>query len=640
MKYSKILKMQKIKNKILFFISFIKELGGFHIFLVKIFKVLFKNGFKEASAKTKYILKQAGLVNTTAVSVSEYQKWINEFDTLSDVDIAKMAALQKDFKIQPLISVIMPTWNSNPQWLKEAIESVRNQIYQNWELCIADDASTKQSHFKILHDCQKSDSRIKVVFRKENGHISEASNSAIEIANGDFLALFDHDDLLPPDALFRVADSINKNPQAAIIYSDEDKIDSNGKRLEPYFKCDWNYSLFLSQNLVSHLGVFRTNVIKTIGGFRKGFEGSQDYDLALRAIELVDDSQIVHIPRVLYQWRIHRDSTAKSSGTKPYAVLSARKAIQEHLQRIHAVATVEILPIQMYRVKFQLTKKKPFVSIIIPTKNNKQFLEKCINSLISKSCYPNFEVLIVDNGSDEPETLKYLEALSDNRKIIILKDARSFNFSAINNQAARQSEGEYLCFLNDDTEIISHDWLDEMMSQAIQPGVGAVGAKLFYPDDTLQHGGVILGIGGVCSHAHKGFPGYDPGYFSRAALVQEFSAVTGACMVVKKSIFLEAGLFDEVNLAVAFNDIDFCLRIRAEGYRILWTPYSELYHYESKSRGDDRTRENEARFRQEMSFMMNKWGNILKRDPAYSPNLTLEREDFSLAWPPRISKEF
>jgi len=628
--------INKLLHKIRFIVLLIADLGGPFSVLSKTFNNIRKAGLGGLKAKISYIFLHARMAGDDVLVIPNYKNWIEKYAKFTPDDVLKMKEKIGSFQSRPLISVIMPTYNSNPRWLKEAIESVRNQIYPNWELCIADDASTKQSHLKVLYDYQKFDSRIKVLLRKENGHISEASNSAIEIANGDFLALFDHDDVLPPDALFWVADSINKNPQAAIIYSDEDKIDMKGKRLEPYFKCDWNYSLFLSQNLVSHLGVFRTDVVKTIGGFRKGFEGSQDYDLALRAIELVDESQIVHIPRALYQWRIHPDSTAKSSGKKPYAVLSARKAIQEHLQRKHTDATVEILPIQMYRVKFQLPEKKPSVSIIIPTKNNKSVLEKCINSLISKTTYPYFEVLIVDNGSDEPETLELLKALSDNRKIRIVKDARSFNFSAINNQAAQQSDDEYLCFLNDDTEIISSDWLGEMMSQAIQPGVGAVGAKLLYPDGTLQHGGVILGIGGVCSHAHKGFPGKDPGYFSRAALVQEFSAVTAACMLVKKTIFLEAGLFDEVNLAVAFNDIDFCLRIRAAGYRIVWTPYSELYHHESKSRGDDLTQENEARFRQEVSFMMNKWGDILKKDPAYSPNLTLESEDFSLAWPPRI----
>ena len=480
---------------------------------------------------------------------------------------------------------------------------------------------------------------ITVNFRKKNGHISLSSNSALDMATGEWIALLDHDDELSYDALFRVVSTINENPDAALIYSDEDKINSAGRHEDPYFKCNWNYDLFLSQNMISHLGVYKTSIVKQIGGFRGNYEGSQDYDLALRFIDEISHDQIVHIPYVLYHWRIHKQSTAKIVGNKPYALSAAKKAIEDHLARNSVDATVHILPeINMYRVKYKLGKYQPSVSIIIPSKNNNALLKNCIDSILIKTKYSNYEIIIVDNGSDDAETLKFLDKISRNEKVKILQYNNKFNYSDINNTAASECENEYLCFLNDDTEVITDDWLEEMVSIGIQDGVGIVGAKLKYPDNTLQHGGIILGIGGVGSHSHKGIPESTNGYFNRAGLIQSVSAVTGASLLINRKLFNEVKGFNTKELPIAYNDIDLCLRVKEQGFRVVYTPFAELYHYESSSRGTDTSGANLIRLENESSYMYQKWEKIIDNDPAYSPNLTLTSDSFSLAWPPRVSK--
>jgi len=626
----------KSLKKLHFILSLIGKVGGFWVFVGKIVLVFKRSGLKGALEKFRYIHLHSTLFTTDRLVHKDYNQWLKKFWALDSQMITAMRERLQNFEFKPLISVILPTYNSNPKWLEEAIESVRKQIYPHWELCIADDASTKIETIDLLRNYQKTDSRIKVVFRETNGHISLASNSALEIAKGDFVAFLDHDDKLPVDALFWVVHTINKNPDAALIYSDEDKIDQNGVRQDPYFKCDWNHSLFLAQNMISHLGVYLTSVVKEISGFRAGYEGSQDYDLALRFIEKIRKEQIIHIPRILYHWRIHKNSTAQDAAAKPYAVLASQKAIAEHLFRLNIRADVEIQHLNMLRVKYYLGEKHPLVSIIIPSRNNYQLLEKCINTLLTKSLYTNFEVLIIDNNSDDPKTIKYLDEIKNMPKIKVLSYKKPFNFSAINNYAVSESRGEFLCLLNDDTEIINEDWLNEMVSIGQQDGVGVVGAKLYYPDGRLQHVGVILGIGGVAGHVHKLSDKSEFGYFGRLTVMHELSAVTGACMLVRKDVFIKVGGFDEVNLPVAFNDIDLCLKIRDMGYKIIWTPFAELIHYESVSRGDDFEPQKIKRFQSEIRFMLEKWGEILFSDPAYSPHLNLEKGDFSLAWPPRL----
>ncbi|HEY7129259.1 MAG TPA: glycosyltransferase, partial [Nitrospira sp.] len=600
-------------------------------------------GVKQVLAKTWRLLKREGLKGfiqrwaSIRIEHRQYSDWIRCYDTISDDSRAAMHRRIEELARRPLLSVLMPVYNTNPQWLVEAIESVQRQLYPYWELCIADDASTDPHIRSILDRYASADSRIKVTFRPTNGHISAASNTALEAATGEYVALMDHDDVLAEHALFWVAEVIANNPNAELIYSDEDKVDTKGNRSTPYFKCDWNPELFLSHNMICHLGVYRTAMVRELRGFREGFEGAQDYDLALRCIERIAPKEIIHIPRVLYHWRMHQGSTAAGLAAKPYAFEAGRKAISEHLQRRGISGCVEPLEdFMMHRIRYTLPDHLPLVSVIIPTRNGFDLLRRCITSLLEKTSYGNYEIIIVDNGTDQTEALNYLASLGSDSRIRVLRDNRPFNFSALNNAASRLARGSLLALLNNDIEVISADWLSEMVSHALQPDVGAVGARLLYPDGTLQHGGVILGINGVSGHAHKRLPRHLSGYFHRAKLIQSVSAVTAACLVIRKEVYDKVGGLNE-SLEVALNDIDFCLRVREAGYRNVWTPYAELFHHESATRGYENTPEKALRFHRESQYLRERWGDVLLRDPAYSPNLTLKSEDFSLAWPPRVS---
>jgi GT2 family glycosyltransferase len=572
-----------------------------------------------------------------------YSAWVAAFDTLSDQDRQAIKMHIQQLTMTPLISVIMPVYNTTEKYLRHAIESVRTQLYPHWELCIADDASSQPHVKKILNEYRTRDPRIKVVFRQTNGHISAASNSALKIAQGEFAALLDHDDELAEHALYMMAAEINAHPNVDIIYSDEDKIDKLGIRHNPYFKCDWNPDLFNSQNYVSHLGVYRTSVVQKVGGFRVGYEGSQDYDLCLRCVNATTANQIRHVPYVLYHWRVIEGSTALDVGEKPYAERSALKMHTEHFKAINPKIQVGIgnFPTS-YRVRYPLPNNPPLVSLIIPTRDGYKILKQCIDSILEKTTYPNYEIIIVDNQSKEPQTLFYFEKLSEYKNIRIIRYNHPFNFSRINNYAARQAKGSVIGLINNDIEVISPEWLDEMVSHALRPEIGAVGAKLLYGDTRIQHGGIILGMTGLVGHSHKGSssqnPAYsqDPGYFGKAGLIQNVSAVTAACLVIRKKLYLEVGGLEEDNLTIAFNDVDFCLRIADAGYLNLWTPYAQLYHYESISRGYENTPEKLARFQKEIDFMKKRWGERLESDPYYNPNLTLDNESFSLAYPPRV----
>ena len=626
---------RKIFSALGFILKFVKKIGISEL-PGKIVKTFSEEGFTGVFQKLKYIIKQAFIGDITMLNFQGYESWFNSFYGITPEKRKTMSEKTASFQFSPLISVILPTYIANPAWLKEAIISVQNQNYPNWELCVADDASEDKQVLDLLKEFKEKDKRIKLHFRQKNGHISESSNTALEMAEGEFIALLDHDDLLTEDALFWVVYVLNKNREAALIYSDEDKIDNKGRISEPYFKCDWNYHLFLSQNMVSHLGVYKTDIVREIGGFRKGFEGSQDYDLALRFIEKINEPQIVHIPRVLYHWRIHKQSTAVNALSKPYATKAGRRAISEHLQRKNVRAEVEILPINLYRVKYKLPNVHPLVSIIIPSRNNPEMLKKCVESILKKTNYKFYEILVADNNSDNGDTLRYLAELEKGNKTTVLHDKREFNFSAINNRAAKLAKGNYLLFLNEHTEIVTPEWLTEMIGIAEQDKVGIVGAKLWYPNQTLQHGGIVLGINGVAGHAHKYFDKKNQGYLGRANLIQEFSAITGACMLVNKNLFTRVGGFDE-NLVIAYNDIDLCLKIKESGFKIVWTPYAELIHHESFSRGDDFQDKKYERLKNEGEYLLKRWGKLIKNDPAYSPNLTLEAENFGLAWPPRTN---
>lgn len=565
----------------------------------------------------------------------DYSRWVEYYDTLDDNGRWKISEDIRKWKTKPLISVIMPVYNPPLDLLREAVESLQSQLYKNWELCIADDASSDAAVIAYLESLKAQDRRFKVVFRKENGHISNASNSALELASGQYIALMDNDDLLSESALYWVVRTINDNPYVGVIYSDEDKIDTAGKRSSPYFKSDWNEFLFRSQNMICHLGVYRSDLVKEVGGFRVGFEGAQDYDLALRCIEKLDRHQIAHIPRVLYHWRIHAGSTAMAGDEKPYAALAGVKALNEHLQRKGNIGTTELLPMGMYRVHYARPVTAPLVTLIIPTRNAYTLVKQCIDSIQNLTTYSQYEIILIDNGSDDPVSLEYFAQLDQQESVRVMRDDGPFNYSALNNRAVRAARGELIGLVNNDIEVITPEWLDEMVSIAMQPNVGAVGARLWYPDDRLQHGGVVVGVGGVAGHSHKYLPKGDYGYFCRAALTQEFSAVTAACLIIKKSIFEQVGGLDEENLKIAFNDVDFCLRVQEAGYLNVWTPFAELYHHESATRGLEDTPEKKERFSNEVVYVQSRWPKI-QEDYTYNPNLTLDHEDFGLAWPPRV----
>lgn len=614
----------------------VSETGGIFPAAKKAIKVLRRDGFRDLKSR---ILDSHSSRLTYTVDQLNYADWIKKHDTLSDESRSFLKDKIARFSYQPLISVVMPVYNANPVWLAEAINSVCNQIYPNWELCIADDASTDESIRPILEEYAANNPRIKVVFRAQNGHISATSNSALELVEGDWVALLDHDDLISEHALFWIADCVNENPDAQLIYSDEDKINEAGVRSAPYFKCDWNIDLFYSQNMFSHLGVYKTDLLRSIDGFRLGLEGSQDYDLALRCIEKIDENNIKHIPRVLYHWRIHEESTASSSDAKPYAMIAGERAINEHFERTGVNAVAELLG-HGYRVKYALPKELPMVSLIIPTRDNLFLLKQCIDSIFEKTTYPNYEIVIVDNGSVESDALEYLKNIKKNPAVQVIRDDNPFNFSALNNLAVAQTSGEIVGLINNDIEVISEDWLEEMVSLAMRDSVGAVGAKLWFPNDTIQHAGIILGCGKerIAGHAHIQFPKSDYGYFGRAVLMQSFSAVTAACLIIRKDIYNEIGGMNEHELGVGFNDVDFCLRVREAGYKNIWTPYAELYHHESASRGHEDDKKKRARFRREVDYMKDRWGDLLLADPAYSPNLTLDYGDFTYAWRPRLEQ--
>lgn len=580
---------------------------------------------------------QAVLSPVASASPTEYEKWILNYDTLTAQAQQDMAKEIASWVQPPLISVLMPTYNTDEQWLRKAIDSVIHQLYPNWELCIADDASTKPHVRQVLQEYIQRDARIKVDFRAVNGHISAASNSALALVSGDYVALLDHDDELPVHALYHVARCIAQHPEVRMIYSDEDKIDESGRREGPYFKSDWNPELFLGQNMFSHLGVYQTALVRQVGGFRKGLEGSQDYDLALRCVEQCGHAAVQHIAKVLYHWRIIPGSTAAGSEEKPYAFIAATRAVTEHLERIKVSASVEEAApnMRMLRVRYHLPAKLPKVSIIIPTRDAHALVRQCIESLENKTIYSNYEIILVDNGSTDPDALAYFKKLSLKENIRVLVDNNPFNYSALNNKAAAIANGEILCLLNNDIEIITPEWLDEMVAHAMRSDIGAVGARLWYPDGTLQHGGVVLGLGGVAGHAHHKLPDTNFGYFCRAALVQNYSAVTAACLVIRKSVFNQVGGLNEQHLTVAFNDVDFCIRVRDAGYRNVWTPFAELYHHESATRGSDMTPEKHARFTGEVNYMEKTYGSSLFQDPAYNVNLDLKSRSFALAWPPR-----
>jgi GT2 family glycosyltransferase/glycosyltransferase involved in cell wall biosynthesis len=537
----------------------------------------------------------------------------------------KAAAL----KYRPKISIITPVWNTDERWLRLAIESALGQIYDNWELCIADGNSLKPHVKTVLEEYEKKDPRIKVRFLSENEGIAGNSNEALSMASGEFVAFLDHDDELAPFALFEVVKRLNEDPFLDYIYSDEDKIDEKGERRDPFFKPDWSPDMFLSCNYLCHLSVIRKKVVDEVGGFRAGYDGSQDYDLFLRVTERIGDGGIGHIPKILYHWRMIPESAATSCQAKPYAYIAAKKALKDAMVR-SGVKIDDVLDgfwTGSYRIKYKI-EVEPRVSIIIPTKDNVKMLRKCVDSIIQKTLYRNYDILLIDNQSVRDETFEYYRTI-DNDLIKILNFNEPFNYAKMNNLAVSLCKSEYILFLNNDIEVISEEWLNAMVECAQKNNTGAVGAKLVFPNHLIQHCGVILNYNFAAIHHYYKYPNHH-GYFGTINMIRNFSAVTAACMMTKKSLFEEVGGFDEKNLAVAFNDVDYCLKLRRKGYLIVYTPYAELYHHESLSRGYDDTPEKQKRFQREVAYMREKWGEVLDNDPYYNPNLTRDREDFSI----------
>lgn len=579
----------------------------------KAIRYLRRNGLSGLNQKLSGVIKES----------EGYAKWIAQQLPTAE-EIAEQR--QHKFAYEPLISIVVPTYNTPKHFLIEMIDSVIKQSYSNWELCIADGNSQTEDTIKLLKEYMQKDKRIKVNFLSENYGISGNTNACLELATGEYVGLFDHDDLLTPNALYEVVKVLNEDRALDFIYSDEDKTDEYGQEFfDPHFKPDWSPDTLRSYNYICHFTVFRRNLLAKVGGFNKEFDGSQDYDLFLRLTEATD--KIHHISKILYHWRVHRNSTAGSLSAKEYTVDAARRALQAHLNRQGIKGIIEPgLIIGTHRAKYEI-EGNPKVSIIIPTKDHIDDLSQCIDS-IKKSTYTNYEIVIIENNSTEEATFKYYEELKkeDNIKVVVWKEG--FNYSAINNYGIKAAEGEYFILLNNDIEIITPNWIEEMLMHCQREEVGIVGAKLYYPDDTIQHAGVIIGIGGVAGHSHKYFAREDNGYFSRLKIIQNLSAVTAACLMVRRDVFESVNGLDEA-FKVAFNDVDFCLRVREQNKLVIFTPYVEAYHHESKSRGAEDTPEKVERFNGEVQRFYSRWGEY-RYDPYYNTNLTLENEDFGI----------
>ena len=558
-----------------------------------------------------------------------YQKWIrHHLPDRNELEKQKKTS----FGYRPKISFVVPLYKTPEKYLRRLTESFQEQTYSNWELCFSDGSGAQSPLTELLKELTAKDNRIKYVSHEEALQISENTNSAIEIATGDFIAFADHDDELTPNALFECVKAINEKPQTLVIYTDEDKMSMDGhKFFQPHFKPDYNPDLLCTVNYICHLFVVSRKVIEKVGGLRSEFDGAQDYDFVLRCVEAVKDEEICHIPKILYHWRCHEDSTAENPESKLYAFEAGRRAVQAHYERtgIHAeVFKGEYLG--LYRTKF-IRDHDPLISIIIPNKDHIDDLKRCMESIEQKSTYKNYEYIIVENNSTDSATFEYYKKLeAENPKVRMVYWDGVFNYSAINNYGASFAKGEYLLLLNNDTEIINPDCLEELLGYCMRKDVGAVGARLYYEDDTIQHAGVVIGFGGIAGHCFVQQKRGTTGYCHRIICAQDYSAVTAACMMVKKSAFDAVGGLSE-ELAVAFNDIDFCMKLRKAEYLIVYNPYAELYHYESKSRGLEDTPEKVARFNKEIATFEKKWPEILENgDPYYNPNLTLKSQDFSL----------
>lgn len=602
-------------------------------------------------------LKRHGMKQFLIRLTERFQQEDIDYETWFGLNKATEKELQEQRKNPPehgpIISIVVPVYRTPEIYLREMIESVVNQTYGNWELCLADASpkgeqlrqdlkkikgrKTREALMKIpdgdteltsvIREYQLKDSRIRYEILKENKSIAENSNVAMEMATGDFVGLLDHDDTLEPNALYEVARKICEDDRVDVVYTDEDKINSKGtKHLTPNMKPDFNLDLLRSNNYICHLFVVRRILMEKVGGFRKEFDGAQDYDFILRCTE--EAEKIAHVHKVLYHWRTHEKSTSDNPESKIYAFHAGRRAVEAHLQRLGIQAEVEeTCDLGYYRVKYPVI-GSPMVSILIPNKDQLQTLKKCLKSIWEKTEYTNYEILIIENNSTEKETFEFYKKIDGRHHVRVLYWDKEFNYSAINNFGATQAKGEYLLLLNNDTEVITKGWMKELLSHCQRPEVGMVGAKLYFPDNTIQSAGTIIGMGGMADHAFVNMDRKKSGYMHRASIQVDMSGVTAACAMVKRSVYEEVHGLEE-KLTVAFNDVDLGLKIVTAGYLIVFDPYAELYHYESKSRGvNDEKKERHAR---EVKYTQEKWADFLAAgDPCYNQNLTLAKHNFSL----------
>lgn len=590
-------------------------------YIMKFIRSLFRLGLKETIRRVKYFLHR----NSNMGNRRAFRKFTsNMFPT--SVQLQQQREYNGDVKF----SILTPLYNTNEQHLREMIESVIGQTYANWQLCLADGSDSSCQYVeRICRQYQKGDSRISYKKLDRNEGISGNTNRCLEMADGEYISLLDHDDVLHPSALYETSLAIDRTG-ADFVYTDEALFNNDiHKPRALHLKPDFAPDTLRSYNYICHFSSLNRRLIDSAGSFRSKYDGSQDYDLFLRLTEIAN--HIEHIPKVLYFWREHSNSTSTDIAAKPYALKAARGAISDQLDRLHLKGDVVDTRIpSCYKVNYAI-KGTPMISILIPNRDSADVLAKCIESILEISTYDNYEILILENGSSDPAIQHYYESIGSNRRVSIIEWKKGFNYSAINNYGAKHANGDYVLLLNNDTQIITPDWMQEMLMFAQREDVGAVGALLLYPDNTVQHAGVILGIGGVAGHSHKGYHRDDYGYMSRLCISQNLSAVTGACMMVRRDLYLNLGGLNE-EYAVAFNDVDLCMRLRKANKLIVFTPFAQLFHFESKSRGyDDISKDKRKRFEQEVERFQATWKEELSAgDPYYNPNLTLELEDFSL----------
>lgn len=542
------------------------------------------------------------------------------------------------FDYEPLISVAVPAFRTPEKFLIQMIESLLAQTYRNWELCIANGSPEDEAMKRVLQEYTGRDSRIRVCDLTENKGIAGNTNAALEMARGEFVGLLDHDDLLAPNGLFEVAAALDRDRALDAVYTDEDKVTTElDEHFQPHLKPDFNLDLLRSNNYICHFFVVRRSIVEKTGGFRQEFDGAQDHDFIFRCVETA--GRVGHVPEILYHWRTHKASTADNPASKMYAFDAGKRAIEAHLRRTGVSGTVShTQDLGFFRVQYPV-QGEPLVSVIIPNKDEKDTLKACIESIREKTEYKNYEIIIVENNSTTDGIFQYYKELSKDPRIRLLRWKKEFNYSAINNYGVRHAKGEYLLFLNNDVKIITPGWMKEMLGVCQRPEVGAVGVKLIYPDNTIQHGGCVIGIGGIAGHMFVDMPANRTGYLHKASLLQDMSAVTAACMMMKRSAFEEAEGFTE-KLSVAFNDVDLCLKVRRSGKLIVYDPYVQLYHMESKSRGAEDSTEKVRRFQEEIEYMRCQWIDILKKgDPYYNKNLSLTKWNYSLRPLPGMAKK-